>query len=261
MHFLLRSTPLELSADRLRGLRLSLNTPVVSIEELPVEPARAAIAIHDEIDGRPNITVGVYSLGSGVPVLFSVDGGLRDQSALANGIDAALSFGESMGFLFDEDELESGPPEEARSRALDLWRELIVPASGESKVTPQPSVVPAAPTPASGPGESFAAELLDDEVLLLEEVAAPDDDLSGVPAEGPGDVGSAPPVSLSKFRNCAPTSQSPIPCQEEARPDVEESPPVAKRATLGRLKLAKRRKDGGEAPSRPSAIRRLLSSF
>jgi len=260
MHFLPRSTPLELSADQLRGLRLSLNTPVVSIEELPVEPARAAIAIHDEIDGSPNITVGVFSLRSGVPVLFSFEGGLRNQNALANGIDAALSFGESMGFLFDEDELESCLTEEARSRALRLWRELIVPASGESKLDPQPSVEPAAPPPAPGPDESFAAELLDDEVLLLEEVADPDDDPSGVHAEEPGDVDSAPPVSLSKFRNCAP-SQSPSPCQEEVRPDLEESPPVARRAALGRLKLAKRRKDGGDVPSRPSAIRRLLSSF
>jgi hypothetical protein len=262
MHFLPRSTPLELSADRLRGLRLSLNTPVVSIEDLPAEPARAAIAVHDEFDGSPNITVGVYPLRSGVPVLFSFEGGLRDQSALANGIDAALSFGESMGFLFDEDELESCLTEEARSRALDLWRELIVPASGESNPAPRPSVEPAAPP--SAPDESFAAELLDDEVLLLEEVADPDDDPSGVHAEESGEVDSASPVSLSKFRNCAPSqspSQSPSPRQEEVLPNPEESPPVARRAALGRLKLAKRRKDGGDAPSRPSAIRRLLSSF
>lgn len=260
MHFLLRSTPLELSADRLRGLRLSLNTPVVSIEELPVEPARAAIAIHDEIDGRPNITVGVYSLRSGVPVLFSVEDGLQDLNALANGIDAALSFGESMGFLFDEDELGSGVAEEARSRALQLWRELIAPASGEPTAEPQPFVVPDPPPPGAEFGESFADELLDDDVLLLEEVADPDDEPSGVPAEELGEVDAAPPVSLSKFRNFAP-SPAPDRCQEEASPDLEEPPPVAKRAALGRLKLAKRRKDGGEALSRPSAIRRLLSSF
>lgn len=260
MHFLLRSTPLELSADRLRGLRLSLNTPVVSIEELPVEPARAAIAIHDEIDGRPNITVAVRSLRSGAAVLFSFEGGPRDQGALANGIDGALSFGESMGFLFDEDELESGSAEEARSRAVDLWLELMSPASGESKLDPQTSVAPAVPPPAFGLDDSFEAETLDDEVLLLEEVADSEDDLAGVAAEELGGVDSGPPVSLSKFRNGAP-SQSPRPCEEETRPDVDELPPAGKRAALGRLKLAKRPRNGGGAPSKPSAIRRLLSSF
>jgi hypothetical protein len=260
MHFLLRSTPLELSADRLRGLRLSLNTPVVSIEELPVEPARAAIAIHDENDGCPNITVGVRSLRSGAAILFSFEGGLRDPGALANGIDGALSFGESMGFLFDEDELESGSAEEARSRAVDLWLELMGPASGESKLAPQTSVAPAVPPPAFELDDSFEAETLDDEVLLLEEVADSEDDLAGVAAEEPGGVDSGPPVSLSKFRNCAP-SQPPRPREEETRPDVGESPPAGKRAALGRLKLAKRPKNGGEAPSKPSAIRRLLSSF
>ena len=260
MHFLLRSTPLELSADRLQGLCLSLNTPVVSIEELPVEPARAAIAIHDEIDGRPNITVAVRSLRSGATVLFSFEGGPRDAGALANGIDGALSFGESMGFLFDEDELGSGSAEEARSRAVDLWLELVGPASGEPKRDPQTATAPAGPPPTFGLDDSFEAETLDDEVLLLEEVADSEDDLAGVAAAEPGGIDSEPPVPLSKFRNCAP-SQPPPPRQEETRPAVDESPPAGKRAALGRLKLAKRPKNGGEAPSKPSAIRRLLSSF
>jgi hypothetical protein len=252
MHFLLRSTPLELSADRLHGLRLSLNTPVVSIEELPVEPARAAIAIHDEIDGSPNITVGVYSLRSGVPVLFSFEEGLRDRTALANGIDAALSFGESMGFLFDEDELGSDSAEEARCRALELWRELIVPSSGGSQVDPQPSAAP--------PVESFTDEQLQDDVLVLEDVADPEDDLPDFAAEEPVAVGSEPPVPLSKFRQSAPRP-SPRPRAQEVRPEAKEPPPDPNRTTLGRLKLAKRRRDGGEVPSKPSAIRRLLSSF
>ena len=260
MYFLLRGTPLDLSADRLRGLRLSLNTPVASIEELPVEPARAAIAIHDEIDGRPNITVGVCSLKSGTAVLFSFEGDLRNHSALTNGIDAALSFGESMGFLFDEDELESDSAEEARSRALDLWLELMGPSSGESEQDPQTSVVPAALPPASPLDDSFGAELPDDEVLLLEDVADSEDDLPGVRVEQPDGVGSEPRVPLSKFRHCAP-SQSLRPSEGEVHPGPKESPPAAKGAALGRLKLVKRRKVRGEAPSKPSVIRRLLSSF
>jgi hypothetical protein len=260
MYFLQRSTPPDLSADRLRGLRLSLNTPVVSIEELPVEPARAAIAIHDEIDGCSNVTVGICSLRSGAAVLFSFEGSLPDHGASTVGIDAALSFGESMGFLFDEDEFEAGSAEEARSRALDLWLELMGPVSEEPELDPQTSGVPAAPPPAFGSGDSFGAEPQDDEVVLLEKVADFEEDLPEVHAEESGGVDSAPPVSLSKFRHCAP-SHSPGASEEEVPSGVEESPPAVKGAALGRLKLVKRRKAGGEALSKPSVIRRLLSSF
>ena len=225
-----------------------------------MEPARAAIAIHDEIDGRPNVTVGIYALRSGVAVLFSFEEPLLDNGALTNGVDTALSFGESMGFLFDEDELESDTGEEARSRALNLWLELMSPASGESERDPQTSAVPAVPSPASGPNGGAEAETQGDEVLLLEEVADFEDDLPGVRVEEPGGVDSAPPVPLSKFRHCAPSS-SPRPSEEEVSPDVMESRPASKGAALGRLKLVKRRQGGGEAPSKPSVIRRLLSSF
>jgi hypothetical protein len=255
MYFLLRSTPLDLSADRLRGLRLSLNTPVVSIEELPVEPARAAIAIHDEVDGRPNVTVGVCSLRSGASALFSFDGPLRESGTLTNRLDAALSFGESMGFLFDEDELEAGSEEEARLRALDLWLELMSPAAGESKLT-----VEAAPPPAPERGEGLEERRVEEEVLLLEEVADPEDDFPDVSVEELDDVDSRPPVSLSKFRHSAP-SRPPGPPEQAAPRDVERRQPAVKGAPLGRLKLVKRRKGNGEAPAKPSAIRRLLCSF
>jgi hypothetical protein len=262
MYFLLRSTPLDLSADRLRGLRVSLNTPVVSIEELPVEPARATIAIHDESDGRPNVTVGVCSIRSGATVLFSFQGHLRQDNALTSGLDAALSFGESMGFLFDEDELASDNTEEARLRALALWLERMSPASGASELEPRASVAAPAPPAASPLGESFEDEVLDGEVLLLEEVADPEDDFPAVGAGEPVGADSEPPVPLSKFRHSAP-SPSPRPGAQEVRPEVEvkEPPPDPNRTTLGRLKLVKRRPDGGEPLSKPSAIRRLLSSF
>ena len=256
MYFLPRSAPLDLSADQLRGLRLSLNTPVVSIEEVPVEPARAAIAIHDEIDGRPNVTVGVYALRSGVAVLFSFEEPLRDNGALTTGIDTALSFGESMGFLFDEDELESDYGEEARSRALDLWYELMSPPSREPERDPQTTAVSAAP----GPDGDAEAVPQGDGVLLLEEVADSEEDLPGVRVEEPDGVDFPPPVLLSKFRHLIPGPSS-SPYEEEARPDVEDPRPASKRAALGRLKLVKRRQGGSEAPSRPSVIRRLLSSF
>jgi hypothetical protein len=293
VYFPLRSEPLDLSGDRLHGLRLSLNTPVVSIDELPVGPARAAIVIHEEFDGHPNLTLGVRSLRSGSAVLFSLEADLREHSSLAVGIDAVLSFGESMGFLFDEDEFETDSSEGACSRALGLWLELMGAESGASEMAPEVPAVPASPRPASEPDDSFEDEgLYDDEVLLLEEMADLEEDLPNAFAEERGGVGSGAStwgeedekpdsvpfvdafggagdaseasgearVPLSKFRHCAP--REPLSSSvEEVHPGVGESPPAAKGTTLGRVKLVKRRKGGGDAPPRPSVIRRLLSSF
>jgi hypothetical protein len=63
-----RQRPMLLVAERLLSLRLSMNTPVVSTDELPAGPARAAIAIHSEA-GSTRFTVAVRSLRQGVSVL------------------------------------------------------------------------------------------------------------------------------------------------------------------------------------------------
>ncbi|GAG41554.1 unnamed protein product, partial [marine sediment metagenome] len=229
MYFALRRELLDLSADRLCGLRLSLNTPVASIAELPAGPARAAVAIHEEIDGRPNITVGVRSLRSQAAVIFSLEGDLNEHSSLAVGIDAALSFGENMGFLFDEDEFDSGPAEEVRPRALGLWQDLMGPALGQSEVLAQPPVAPAPLAPPSLPDGSFEVEGLDDdsEVLLLEELADPEDELANAFADEPGEIGAEPLVPLSKFRHAA-SSEPLSPCADEVQPGVGEPPSAAK---------------------------------
>ena len=69
--FFPRTESLALSETSLWGLRVSLNSPVVSIEELPVGPARAAIASHEEADGRPSVTIGIRSMTGGDAVLYS----------------------------------------------------------------------------------------------------------------------------------------------------------------------------------------------
>ena len=258
MYFLPRNTPLDLSSERLHGLRISLNMPVVSIEELPVAPARAVIAIHEEIDGRPNITVGIRSLGSGAAALFSFEGDLRDMSSLTNGIDAALSFGESMGFLFDEDEIKSGSPQASPRRALDLWLELMGLSAREPEAAPRVPAAPAPRLPVSGAAASPEVEVLRGEVVLLEEAALPEDGPLGLLAAEPNGIGPRSPVALSKFRHYAREPSLP---QEEAHPGVEKSPPAEKRTALGRLKLVKRRNGSGDGRSKPSVIRRLLSSF
>jgi hypothetical protein len=198
-----------------------------------------------------------------------------------------------MGFLFDEDELEADSGEGARSRALGLWLELMGAESGASEMAPEVPAPSASPRPASEPDDGFEADgLHDGEVLLLEEVADFEDLLlSALPEEGDGvgsgssawgeedekpdsipsvdafgGAGAAPeasgeaPVPLSKFRHSAP--REPLSSSVEAiHRDAGEPPPAAKGAPLGRLKLVKRRKGGGNSPAKPSVIRRLLSSF
>jgi hypothetical protein len=122
--FFPRSAPLTLTRDEIRGLRLSLNTPVVATEELPIGPARAAILVHEGGDAGPQVTIGIRSLRAQRVALYAFEGDLREASAFAVAVDAALSFAESMGFLFDEDELGAGGAT-ARVRCLGLWRELL----------------------------------------------------------------------------------------------------------------------------------------
>lgn len=109
-----------LHGAKLERLRLSLNTPVVAIERLPVGPAAAGIALHRGAEST-RLTVAVRSTRSGQVVFFQPDGwGDREPPDLA--LDAALSFAEGMGFLFDDDLLERGfdPAQAARA-----WADLL----------------------------------------------------------------------------------------------------------------------------------------
>ena len=56
----------------LRALRLSLNTPVVTIEDLPVGPAAAGIALHAGPEGL-RLTLAVRSVRTGQLVFFHPD--------------------------------------------------------------------------------------------------------------------------------------------------------------------------------------------
>lgn len=120
--FFSRSHPLDVREEQLRSLRLALNTPELTADELPAGPARAAIAAHQKPDGSVALSVLVRSLGNGALVCWSWDGA-TEPGTLETAIDAALSFAEGMGFLFDDDALSSASPE-ARRRALDHWWEL-----------------------------------------------------------------------------------------------------------------------------------------
>jgi hypothetical protein len=133
----------------LRALRLSLNTPVVTIEDLPVGPASAGIALHVGPEGLC-LTLAVRSVRTGQVVFFYPDEDWRDIHGPELALDAALSFAECMGFLFDEDAIEAGG--DAREAAR-RWAELVemgeAEERGESPVEEiwLDEVAPAAPAP------------------------------------------------------------------------------------------------------------------
>ena len=131
--FFPRTEPTVLVADGLQGLCAALNRPVVDIEGLPVGPARAVIALHGDVEGERLLLVALRSIEAGAVALFAFRGELNPDPRQA--MDAALSFAEGMGFLFDEDLLESGRPGVARE-ALQLWCELV----GE-ELPPEPPVL------------------------------------------------------------------------------------------------------------------------
>jgi hypothetical protein len=137
--FLPRATPLELTPERLLGLRVSLNTPVVSTEDVPPGPARAALAVHEDGAGRATVTLAVRSVDSQGVVFYGLEEDLPREAMLSVGVDAALSFGESLGFLFDDDALEAGG-RGARDRAFALWCSVVGAApAGSVRLAPPPA--------------------------------------------------------------------------------------------------------------------------
>jgi len=86
MHFCEQMPREEWSAEAIRLLHLSLNAPVVSIDELPVGPARAGIALFGDPDGAMHLAIAVRSLRTGQMVSYApdedIEGG-REASRLA----------------------------------------------------------------------------------------------------------------------------------------------------------------------------------
>ena len=114
-----RQDPPDPTRSALRALRPSLNTPVLAVEELPPGPASAALACLAGAGG-PRISLALRSLRSGEVVFFGPEEGLGEWHGPELALDAALSFAESMGFLFDDDRLGDDPDAAQR-----LWRGLL----------------------------------------------------------------------------------------------------------------------------------------
>jgi len=172
----LADAPLETGCSELEALYVSLNSPVVTLDSLPVGPASAAVAFH--MDPRPGVTLAVRCVRTN-RVAFFTSGPCEAAEDAKVLLDAALSFAESMGFLFDEDEVaargDKGPHEAAQ-----LWLDLL----GEEAERPEETQeIPA--------GEAAQEHAVPHEILL--------DELACEARELVGSLPS-PVVMLSKFR-------------------------------------------------------------
>ncbi|MEE8581378.1 MAG: hypothetical protein V3T33_07295 [Myxococcota bacterium] len=176
-------------ASDLHGLCVSLNSPVLNIDELPVGLARAAILLYSEDKSGLRLAMALQSVETRKVVVFRHRGAVKQERARA-ALEVALTFGESMGFLFDEDLVKSGRPE-TRVHALEHWRAFL--EGGEI------------PGPPRAGAESFldTLDIGDDEAPLLDVLDAP----------------STPP--LTKFREPARQAVPVEPSPATRAPQVE----------------------------------------
>lgn len=160
MYFARQEAP-DPATSALRSLRPSLNTPVVVVEELPTGPASAAIACLRDPAGL-RVVLAIRSERSGQAIFFGPDDELRDWQGPELAVDAALSFAEGMGFLFEDDRLAVAPGE-----AHQLWRDLLDACSRARGPLAERPLRDAA----ADPEQASAATGPDGEELWLDEIA------------------------------------------------------------------------------------------
>ncbi len=257
MYFLRRTTPVHLGRERLQNLRVSLNSPVVATPELPPGPARAAIIVHRELEGHLAVSVGVRSLKSGDAALWTADASFEGEGEIAVAIDAALSFAESMGFLFDE-EVAAGTQAD-RDRGKAHWEELmgssgggLEPGPGSSEVAEAEielsSEAELAPEPVPDPvfdaaADALAAEIGPSEFELTEA-------LEGEPARADtASIDAAESAELPSPREAEPDLAPGGAKLSKFRGRLASKRSAAPRKPLARVALVKRRADDDDAPS------------
>ena len=109
----------DATAEGIHALYVSLNSPVVSLDRLPVGPAAAAIAVHES-----GTTLLIRSVRTGTVAHFVADARF--------GLESALSHAEALGFLFDDEANLAGEGHDRRH-----WPEWVAeifavePAGGE----------------------------------------------------------------------------------------------------------------------------------
>lgn len=162
------TTPLIEAA--LQAFCSAMNTPVVNIEELEVGPARAAIVLSSVDDAKLDLFVFVRSIDTGDSVIFQFQGDPAELGTPGHAVEAAMSFAEGIGFIFDEELVEHGG-EAGRERAWNIWQSLIAEEIAE---------VDAVGDELLADDERASDELMTDELSLTETVdeSDPETDLT-----------------------------------------------------------------------------------
>ncbi len=265
MYFLRRKAPVEFSAERVHSVRVSLNAPVLAAHDLPAGPARAAILVQGDARGGWIVTVGVRSNRTGEVAYWAYDGSLTTDTDVSVAFDAAVTFSEALGFLFDDDELPHGAAAAKRwadwlsgdRRSLGLARD-AEPATQELMLEELVDEDTQLATPPSGArsNDGFEWEAQPD---LLENTAPrrePGRTLAGErrPGAHAGQTRerspepAEAPLGLTKFR-----ARPPLGGAEEAAAGSQRV-----RQPLARVQLVKRRSPEEE---RRLLLRKLLTSF
>lgn len=237
----------------------TINTPVINVEALDVGPARAGILLSAGDYGDFVLVVRVALISNGQGVTFKLQGDPREFGEAAAAVDAALSFSEGMGFLFEEI-LVAGGPQAGRQRALKIWESLVSERAEKSEPAPDAARAPLYAVKTVAPK---AVELeLTEALAVVEDVSMHVGavDAAEVPIAGSqtqtfcaaGSVDAAQTREaeivgsrvLTKFRNGL---------GDEPRTDRTNE-------RLARIELTSE-KLGGEAPDVSGFLTRLLSSF
>ncbi len=264
------SEPLPLSEASLLALRPALNAPVLNMGFLPVGPARAAIVVFAEEWGGIGVAIGMRANEGGQVAVFRNQESIESDVTVSAAVEPALSEAERMGFLFDEDMVESAPEGQGRTQALALWGRLM----GEIEMPPGPRAIcsePVANEPIldsvahTAPVEALPELVLDDVAdieipeipLELEtEIVVPSPKESPVlPKQAPPRPVAPPRPILSRFRQTEAASSSPVGGGQDTI-----SGATVGGSTLGRIPLVRVRR-GRDGVSRVSYLARLLSSF
>jgi len=263
------SDPLALSEASLLALRPAMNAPVLNTDFLPVGPARAAVVVFAEEWGGIGLAIGVRSNEGGHVAVFRNQEAIDASTPIADALEPALASAERMGFLFDEDLLESQPGGEGRRQAMELWGGLM----GEVESTIALDTPADAEETTDAAADAAVVDDDEDDELLLDDVAEDDlqeieldldEELETLPNEEP--VKALPPSKpqLSRFRNAPPETEGATSAAEAvaarkaamSNGDVADATPGG--SELARIPLVRVKRDGAK---RVSYIARLLSSF
>ncbi len=258
--FFPRQSPPVVAESKLLSLRVSLNTPILATEQLAPGPAEAAILVLIGADGAPSVTVSVRSVKGGGLAFYVFEGPLEGEADLETALDGALSFGESMGFLFDDDALGQG--DATSQRMVTRWMELIGETVGSA---------PAGQGTARASEAGATSPAVSQPELVLDRPVEPE------PAPAVKAPPPAGPPPLTKFRRTLATpgaekraAARPAAAPERATESARRRPASERAAAdgdsvlvtphgpaVGRVQLVKQRRDEAQATPLDPLLRLL----